>query len=161
MKPKHLVRRHFTIANCMDDLSYKAYINAIKQFLDGEKIEKNELDSVIKREEPGTFTLTVKNYWAKKGLSMRLCDDYQDRIFEVQGPMGKGLDIQPDGTHIAFSAGTGCLVFVDLVAHLVRKNLGLLGADEEAQVGDKFKLVMFMSFPKKEDAIAYDLCAGL
>ena len=92
---------------------------------------------------------------------MRLCSDYLDRIFEVQGPMGKGLDIQPEGTHIAFSAGTGCLVFVDLVAHLVRKNLGLLGADEEAQVGDKFKLVMFMSFPKREDAIAYDLCAGL
>ena len=50
--------------------------------------------------------------------------------------MGKGLDIQPEGTHIAFSAGTGCLVFVDLVAHLLRKNLGLLGADEEAQLGE-------------------------
>ena len=40
--------------------------------------------------------------------------------------MGKGLDIKREGTHIAFSAGTGCLVFVDLVAYLIRKNLGLL-----------------------------------
>ena len=75
--------------------------------------------------------------------------------------MGKGLDIQAEGTHIAFSAGTGCLVFVDLVAHLVRKNLGLLDADEEAQLGVNFKFVMFMSFPKRDEAIAYDICAGL
>ena len=46
--------------------------------------------------------------------------------------MGKGLDIKSEGTHIAFSAGTGCLVFVDLVAHLIRKNLGLLDVDEES-----------------------------
>ena len=75
--------------------------------------------------------------------------------------MGKGLDILPEGTHIAFSAGTGCLVFVDLVAHLVRKNLGLLDADEDSQLGDKFKFVMFISFPKRDEAIAFDLCAGL
>ena len=67
--------------------------------------------------------------------------------------MGKGLDIQAEGTHIAFSAGTGCLVFVDLVAHLIRKNLGLLGADEETQLGDKFKLVMFMSFGIEGEAL--------
>ena len=40
--------------------------------------------------------------------------------------MGKGLDIQPDGTHIAYTAGTGILVFVDLVAHLVRRNLEMM-----------------------------------
>jgi hypothetical protein len=45
--------------------------------------------------------------------------------------MGKGLEVKPEGTHIAFSAGTGCLVFVDLVAHLIRKNLGLLDNNEE------------------------------
>lgn len=45
--------------------------------------------------------------------------------------MGKGLDIQKGGVHIAFTAGTGILVFVDLVAHLIRKNLGLLSADED------------------------------
>jgi len=48
--------------------------------------------------------------------------------------MGKGLDIQPDGTHIAFTAGTGILIFVDLVAHLIRKNLGQLEKHEEQQL---------------------------
>ncbi len=42
------------------------------------------------------------------------------------GPMGKGLDIQSDGTHLAFTAGTGILVFVDLVAHLIRRNLDMM-----------------------------------
>lgn len=35
--------------------------------------------------------------------------------------MGKGLQIERTGVHIAFSAGTGALVFLDLVAHLIRK----------------------------------------
>ena len=45
--------------------------------------------------------------------------------------MGKGLDIQSTGTHIAFTAGTGCLVFLDLVAHLIRKNLLQLSDEED------------------------------
>ena len=39
--------------------------------------------------------------------------------------MGLGLDIQPNGTHVAFTAGTGVLVFVDLVAHLILRILDL------------------------------------
>jgi len=34
--------------------------------------------------------------------------------------LGKGLGIQKEGTHIAFVAGTGVLVFMDLVAYLIR-----------------------------------------
>ena len=44
--------------------------------------------------------------------------------------MGKGLQIREGGTHIAFAAGTGCLVFLDLVAHLIRKTAGLLNTEE-------------------------------
>ena len=80
-------------------------------------------------DQEASFNVTVKNYKMKNGLSIRISDS-KDSIFQIQGPMGKGLDIQPTGTHIAFSAGTGCLVFVDLVAHLIRKNLGLLQKDE-------------------------------
>lgn len=48
----------------------------------------------------------------------------------MKGPMGKKLDIKKSGIHIAFSAGTGVLVFVDIVAYLIRKNLGLLSTDD-------------------------------
>ena len=33
--------------------------------------------------------------------------------------MGLGLELKPRGKHIAFAAGTGILVFLDLVAHLI------------------------------------------
>ena len=50
----------------------------------------------------------------------------QREFYSIKGPMGKGLEILPKGTHIAFTGGTGVLVFIDLVAHLLRKVLGLL-----------------------------------
>ncbi len=75
--------------------------------------------------------------------------------------MGKGLDIQADGTHIAFSAGTGILVFIDLVAHLIRKNLGQMDPEEDAQLSGGFRFILYVSFPKQEEAIALDLCHGL
>jgi hypothetical protein len=37
----------------------------------------------------------------------------------MQGPMGQGLGISPEGKHVALAAGTGILVFIDLVAHLI------------------------------------------
>lgn len=45
--------------------------------------------------------------------------------------MGKGLGIHSKGIHVAFAAGTGVLVFIDLVAHLIRKNLNLMSEDED------------------------------
>lgn len=76
--------------------------------------------------------------------------------------MGKGLDILPTGTHIAFTAGTGCLVFVDLVAHLIRKNLNLLSDDEDTQLSrNDFKFVFYCSFRDRESAIALELLEGL
>lgn len=44
---------------------------------------------------------------------------YEDKIpqkLEVSGPFGKGLQVQSEGIHIAFAAGTGVLTFLDLVA---------------------------------------------
>lgn len=86
--------------------------------------------------------------------------------------MGAGLGIQPSGTHIAVTAGTGVLVFVDLVAHLIRKNLGLLSHTENMMINDnsewgetvgsgEFKFVFYVSFRKKEEAVALDLLLGL
>ena len=43
-------------------------------------------------------------------------------IFNVKGPMGKGLCIEPSGVHVAFCAGTGVLVFLDLVSHMLLRS---------------------------------------
>lgn len=46
---------------------------------------------------------------------------YEDQksLYQVRGPLGKGLSINRQGKHIAYTAGTGVLVFMDLVAHLL------------------------------------------
>lgn len=81
------------------------------------------------------LTLVIKNYMTRDGLSRRIAQDEQiydsfsgvmtPMTYEFRGPMGKGLDFQPTGIHIAFTAGTGVLPFLDLVAYLIRLNLGL------------------------------------
>ena len=39
--------------------------------------------------------------------------------YKIKGAMGKGLNVAREGKHLAYSAGTGVLVFIDLVAHLI------------------------------------------
>jgi hypothetical protein len=64
--------------------------------------------------------------------------------------MGKGLGVKHEGVHIAFTGGTGTLVFVDLVAHLIRKNLGLLKENEKDMISESnFKFVFYVSFPNR------------
>jgi NAD(P)H-flavin reductase len=88
--------------------------------------------------EEGTLCLTLKNYNIPGGLSMQMFEDQKGATYEIKGPMGKGLDLQAEGTYIAFTAGTGILVFVDLVAALIRKNLGLMNSYEDQQIGSSF-----------------------
>ena len=33
--------------------------------------------------------------------------------------MGSGLCVHSNGQHVAFAAGTGILIFIDLIAHLI------------------------------------------
>ena len=40
-------------------------------------------------------------------------------LFYIKGPMGKGLCMEESGCHVAFCAGTGVLVFLDLLSHLL------------------------------------------
>lgn len=70
------------------------------------------------------MTVTIKNYNLSKGMSRQFF--YDDRTYQVQGPMGRGVEMHHSGTHVAFSAGTGSLVFIDIVAHLLLKNMGMI-----------------------------------
>ena len=73
----------------------------------------------------------MKKY-GKGGLSDQLHranekrEDANQNRFRLKGPLGKGLglpDTYAEGIYVAFAAGTGVLVFMDLVAHIVRKTL--------------------------------------
>ena len=47
----------------------------------------------------------------------------KENTFYIKGPMGRGLQMKPDGQHVAFCAGTGVLVFLDLVSQLLLLNI--------------------------------------
>ena len=74
--------------------------------------------------------------------------------------MGLGIDIQPNGAHVAFTAGTGVLVFVDLVAHLILRILDIPEFNGLVQKNksnksiidlDKFRFELFTSAVSEED----------
>jgi hypothetical protein len=106
--------------------------------------------------------MTIKNYNIPGGLSMKLHDENDNLItYCIKGPMGKGLRVKRNGTHIAFTAGTGCLIFMDLVAYLVKINLQLGEESKNNYFDNNFKFIFYVSFPRRSECIGYDLCDGL
>lgn len=69
---------------------------------------------------------SVKNQTT--GLSKHIFESDPGEPFAVRGLVGKGLCLQNEGVHIAFTTITGALAFLDLAALLLRVNLGLLSA---------------------------------
>jgi len=65
--------------------------------------------------------LSVKSYEGCTGLSKFLFDHCESskHIYEIKGPMGSGLACNQTGRHISYTAGTGILVFLDIVAYLL------------------------------------------
>jgi len=63
----------------------------------------------------------------QEGLSSKFYAD-NDGLFGLTGPLGKGLGLLPTskGVHIAFSAGTGILPFVDMISKLLLQEMGKL-----------------------------------
>lgn len=122
-------------------------------------------------------------YPKQKGESGSINDEYKplsDHVFYVQGPMGKGLQIEERGTHIAFCAGTGILVYLDIVAHLLLRNTRHLldpepffnesGKGAMLQQFDKkpyefldkdFKFILYASFMNRQQSIGLELCESL
>lgn len=69
--------------------------------------------------------ITCKNYNLLGGLSYRLHNS-EFEVYQIKALMGKGLGLAKEGTHLAFAAGTGIMPFVDFVAFMVRRGLGLI-----------------------------------
>ena len=157
---------------------YNMYVDCLNaDSADGFNVEK------LKQEDGNTAMFCIKNY--NKGVSGAVHTALPDKRFEVQGPLGKGLMVEPTGVHIAFAAGTGILCFVDLIAAMTRQTLGIdvsqseTESKEELDILDSafsgkisesirvstlqgsFKLYLYVSFPNREDSIALELCEAL
>lgn len=79
--------------------------------------------------------------------------------------MGKGLDIPTSGRNVAFTAGTGVLVFIDLVAHLILQIIGQNGGEKLQEGGGTLKSIdlsnftfeLYTAFPNENEAFTLDL----
>jgi|688.fasta_scaffold173447_4 hypothetical protein len=107
---------------------------------------------------------TVKNYRRESTVSEKFFRKTGELEFEVKGPMGKGLQVEKTGVHVAFAAGTGVLTFMDLVAHIAATNLKLnekLGVNPNDCIGDGFKLVLHVAYKEKTDALGLEMMQRL
>lgn len=80
----------------------------------------------------------------------------------MTGPLGKGLGItqHTTGCHFAYSAGTGILVFIDLVARMLIQELGMLPVGYQ-KIHPDFKLCLYASFKNRTDSMCLPLIEGL
>ena len=75
------------------------------------------------------MNVTIKDYKLKSGMSRRLfMPEFNTETYKMTGPLGKGLGVttETSGCHFAYSAGTGILVFIDLIARMLLQELGLI-----------------------------------
>ena len=157
------VKRHYTVSTCMMKDLYDEYLRVCRCF---ERSEAVNFDETLLQENWETrgqeIVFTVKNYKTLTGLSHRLHLENHKDLFQIKALMGKGLGIQRSGTHVAFLAGTGILIFIDLVAFLIRYNLGLLNVTEREIISEEnFKFILHVSFPRKEEAVAIEMLEAL
>lgn len=85
---------------------------------------KKELHTEIIKNNSDNLCLTIKNYSRNNGLSAHIHHEVGQAKLQIQGPLGTGLGIKNRGRHVAFAAGTGVLVFIDLVGHLILRLTG-------------------------------------
>lgn len=116
-----------------------------------------------------TQCFVIKYYNFEGGFSKFLheLDDGSSEKFLVRGPLGPGLKLKHDskGQHIALTAGTGCLVFLDLVAYLYRKitkqytpEYSIFEDDKVEELSQDFKFKLYISFPTRSECLGRDLC---
>ena len=86
-------------------------------------------------------------------------------VFAIKGPMGKGLCIEPSGVHVAFCAGTGVLVFLDLLSHLLLrtyyKHYRKQTPKDMEQLDDDFVFLFYVSMPSMDSEIGLNICEAL
>jgi hypothetical protein len=155
-------RVHLTLKNYKLPTGLSAKIHAQKvnegetmhtlQHCDDSLDEKADALAMYKTKEP-----QIENAKSVKTKNNKYI--LMHETFTIKGPFGKGLSIKPTGAHIAFAAGTGVLVFLDLVTRLILHNTGVksLGADFD----DDFKFIFYISHQNIDETMGMDLCLKL
>ena len=81
--------------------------------------------------------------------------------------MGKGLCIEDHGVHVAFCAGTGILVFLDLVSHMLLRSYYKHYVEQEKvptemfQLKDDFTFLFYVSMLSMDSEVGLNICEAL
>ena len=80
--------------------------------------------------------------------------------------LGRGLGLKKEGSYVAYAAGTGGLVFLDLVSHLLIKNCfesdgKKLPAEIANMYQTGFEFHLYVSFQDRDQAIGLDVIERL
>lgn len=176
------VKRQYTICSSMNDTVRSALLELAQSVLDKKEIAFK--DEVLLGQDQSDIDLTLKTYNMPKGLATAIhaagsgkvtgneiapdgkaVSSGKDGMFYIKGPMGRGLQMKPDGQHVAFCAGTGVLVFLDLVSQLLLLNIfkkqgkAIPSGMDYFQPGFKFHL--YVAFQDRKQSIGLDLIEAL
>ena len=118
---RHGIRRQYTECFSMRKNVYESLLKIGKQ-PENSQAEIKFLKHSCNQYNSNGVCLSIKAYEENSGLSTFIFNNAKNsgkHIFECKGPMGSGLACMQTGRHVAYSAGTGVLVFLDLVGYLV------------------------------------------
>mmetsp|Transcript_22999 Transcript_22999/g.28540 ORF Transcript_22999/g.28540 Transcript_22999/m.28540 type:complete len:275 (-) Transcript_22999:119-943(-) len=176
------VKRHYTICSAMQPTLKQELLDLAHSLLKNKTLQGDI--SQLSTKDTNQVSLTLKTYRMNRGLSTRIHSTPfeeenlkttnsetplevmpADNAYYIKGPMGKGLQLQSTGVHVAFCAGTGALVFLDLVASLLIKNC----FDKDGRKLPKgidffeqgFQFHFYCSFRDRETAIGLELIEAL
>lgn len=117
---------------------------------------------MLKTGDADSIHVTAKDYNTPKGVVSQLNQENGQGDWFVKGPMGLGLDLDKKGHNIAFTGGTGILVFLDLVAQLVLLIVDQANSTKLApEFGANFKFTLYYTAPSETEAIGIELCRKL
>lgn len=151
-----LIKRQYTVVRCLEKGVYESLIDGVKS--------KGKVRTKESQIGKGGFQVAVKNYKVVGGLSEAMHRSLIGEEFTVRGIMGKSLGLAKHGNHVAFVAGTGVLVFLDLVALISKHHIGHLRNSHDIPIfseGSTFKLTLYASFPSDSAALGLDLLRTL
>ena len=172
------IKRQYTICSSMNADITSALLSLAAKVCDNTEAQFDE--KLFMGQDQSSIDLTLKTYDKPKGLATRI---HNTKVAEknsavvpaelptvgesyyIKGPMGRGLQLQPSGDHVAFCAGTGVLVFLDLVAQLLMVNAfqaeGKALPEEMQYFQPGFKLHLYVAFQSRQQSIGLDLIEAL
>ena len=138
---------------------FEEYLKALNAKVNDEYYEFNK--ALLDTTPTNNVTITCKYYDKIDGMSKKLFQNGFSEPWEIKGPIGKGCFLKRSGTHLAITAGSGIMGFIDLIAWIARWRLGLLTPEEEEQFEPDFRFVLYMNFRKEEDTVGVDFFTNL